>query len=332
MPEIPQNPNKNLTPDWFVQGALTRIGDMLDRLTGRGWKPSSSLATSGLIERMKTLMEGEIEEAENGRKFVPHNIKLKMQWDKFSTDSEESMKALENELLIAAVDFINDNRYYTYAPLRLEVKPDYFTSGVKLFVGYDNTDEEAELNVTVPGMNVTDLLPKQDAARIRTLKAQFAVPNGQMTKHFDLEPNRRISVGRTKENDIALDDPSVSKFHASVMINSDGHVVVADTGSTNGTFVDGERIAYGKAMTVNRSVKFGTVEVNFTVQQPVAEPAELPPIDKFSSGDLRVSKQIETIMPSAAQPETYVPAQPQPDQNPALTGEKETGPPRGHEE
>src|SRR5918996_629629 len=106
-----QPQKKNFTPDWFVQGALTRIGDMFDRLTGRGWKPSSSLATSEVIERMKRLMSAEIKSVENGRKFVPHNIKLKMQWDKFSTDSETSLKALENELLTAAVDFINDHRY-----------------------------------------------------------------------------------------------------------------------------------------------------------------------------------------------------------------------------
>ena len=327
MPEIPQNSNKNLTPDWFVQGALTRIGDMFDRLTGRGWRPSSSLATSGLIERMKVLMEAEIKEAENGRKFVPHNIKLKMQWDKFSTDSEESMKALENELLIAAVDFINDRRYYTYAPLRVEVKPDYFTSGVKLFVGYDNEDEEAELNVTVPGMNVSDFdIPTAPSAS-RTLTARFL----DRSKKFELEPNRRISIGRTKENDIALDDPSVSKFHASVMINSDGRVVVADTGSTNGTFVDGERIAYGKAMTVNRSVKFGTVEVVFTLEQPIAKPAELPPTEKFTPSDFEAAKRPETIVP-IVKTEADVAPQPNLTQSRVFTGEIETEAPNGRDE
>lgn len=289
MPETPQDTKKNLTPDWFVQGALTRIGDMLDRLTGRGWKPSSSLATSGLIERMKVLMRSEAKEVESGRKFVPHNIKLKMQWDKFSTDSETSLKALENELLTAAVDFINDHRYYTSAPLKVEVKPDYFTSGVKLFVSYENADEEAELDVTIADTNLQHMIPNQGAepgavpTGLRTLTAKFPTPAGEKVRHFELEPNKRISIGRTKENDIALDDPSVSKFHASVMVNSDGRIVVADTGSTNGTFVDGERIAYGKAMTVNRSVKFGTIEVNFTVDQPIAKPAELPPTEAFAS-------------------------------------------------
>src|SRR5215210_5905485 len=125
MPDNPQTPKKSITPDWLVQGALTKIGDTLDRLTGRRWRPSSSLATSGLIERMKALLDSEATEDEEKRKFVPHNIKLKMQWDKFSTDSEDALRKLEYELLTAAVDHISDNRYYTHAPLNLEVKPDY---------------------------------------------------------------------------------------------------------------------------------------------------------------------------------------------------------------
>ena len=39
-----------------------------------------------------------------------------MQWDKFSTDAEDAIKKLEHELLTAAIDHINDNRYHTYAP------------------------------------------------------------------------------------------------------------------------------------------------------------------------------------------------------------------------
>src|SRR5687768_13045848 len=186
MPDNPQPSKKSITPDWLVQGALTRIGDTFDRLTGRRWKPSSSLATSGLIERLKMLLDAEIKENAEGQKFVPHNIKLKMQWDKFSTDSEEGLKKLEHELLTAAVDHISDNRYFTYAPLKLEVKPDYFTQGVKLFVSFDKFDEserEAELNVTVPAAYVAHLIPdevKQLASG--TLLVRFTADSGPVEK------------------------------------------------------------------------------------------------------------------------------------------------------
>ena len=315
MPSEPQTPKKTITPDWLVQGALTRVGDMFDKLTGRSWKPANSLATSGLIERMKTLLNAEIKQDAEGRNFVPHNIKLKMQWDKFSTDSEENLKKLENELLTAAVDHISDNRYYTYAPIKLEAKPDYFTEGVKLFVSFDTfheTEREAELNVTIPAAKVSDLLPdvapvveKMKAAGALVVK--FDIGSGPVERRFDIEEGKRLSVGRTKENDVALDHTSVSKMHASLLLNSEAKLVVADTGSTNGTYLNGERIAYGKAIEVFASdtIKFGAIDVE--LEFTPAPPPPPPSVDEVSStastetynvGEFQFSKKTEVIAPA----------------------------------
>src|SRR4030095_2028304 len=137
---------------WLVRGILTKIGDIFDRLTERGWNPPSSLATSELIERLKALLDAEAENPDGRGLFVPHNIQLKMQWDKFSADSDESLRKLENELLTAAIDHLNDKRYYTYHPFSIEVRPDYFTSGVKLLASFDTFVDEGEaaaINVIV---------------------------------------------------------------------------------------------------------------------------------------------------------------------------------------
>ena len=52
----------------------------------------------------------------------------------------------------------------------------------------------------------------------------------------------RISVGRTRRNDIRLPHASVSKFHAYFMQQDDGKWAVIDAGSRNGTFVDNEQL------------------------------------------------------------------------------------------
>lgn len=262
-----------MSADWLVQGVLTKIGDTFDRLLGRGWKPSSSLATSELAERLKALVDAEARETSDKRKFVPHNITLKMQWDKFSTDSDDSLKKLETELLTALVDHINDRRYYTYAPISLAVKPDYFTNGVKLFASFDKTAEdesEVSVDVTVPNLKVevpeSQSLPAASLSGIR-LATRFEIAGNPIEKVLSINAGQRISVGRTRESDLALDDPSVSKMHASLLLNTDGQLMVADTGSTNGTFVDGERIAYGKGIVFSPSQKlrFGTVNVEMEV-------------------------------------------------------------------
>jgi len=262
---------KGITPDWLVRGVLTKIGDIFDRLTGRGWKPSSGLATSELIERLKALLDSEARDEEPGCKFVPNNIKLKMQWDKFSSDSDEGMRKLEIELLAAAVDHINDKRYYTHAPLAVQVKPDYFTPGVRLTVTFDKIEDEKEaaVDLSVPGSEQRQVNEPISPHKIKkSYVATFSVAGKERRSVLEIERGARLSVGRTKENDLSIDDQSVSKIHASLTIDDRGNLIVADTGSTNGTFINGERIPYGKAVFVGNGgrVKFGSVEVSFTGQ------------------------------------------------------------------
>ena len=260
---------KSISPDWLVRGILTKIGETFDRLTGRNWKPTSSLATSELIDRLKKLLDAEVKDLNEKGKFVPHNIKLKMQWDKFSTDADESLKKLEHELLTAAVDHINDQRYHTFAPMKLEITPDYFTEGVKLLASFDKfaeNESEAAVNVTVPDLKNVIIAPAEEV-KIKPEKeiyaAEFTVQG--KTKYIELgfADGQRLSVGRTKENDLSIDDASVSKIHAALVLNAEKQLMVADTGSTNGTFINNQRIAYGKAIPINAGdqLKFGTVEV-----------------------------------------------------------------------
>ncbi|MFI0164112.1 FHA domain-containing protein [Streptomyces sp. NPDC017095] len=52
----------------------------------------------------------------------------------------------------------------------------------------------------------------------------------------------RITVGRSADADVPLDDPDVSRLHCAVTVGADGRVSVADLGSTNGTVLDGTRV------------------------------------------------------------------------------------------
>lgn len=271
-------PTKTASPDWFVRGALTRIGDTFDRFLGRKWVPSSSLATSEIIERIKKLVDSEAKEVPGKGLVVPHDIKLKVQWNKFATDSEATVEKLTNELLVATADHINDSLYYTYAPLAISVEADYFIEGVKIAASFSEFaagSASAEMNVTMAGVDIPKELAAADTSRESSgpfrVRAVYEIAGTAKQKELMLTPGRGVSIGRVTSNELVLDDKSVSKIHASLSVDRSGKLHIADTGSTNGTFINGERIAYGKAIGLEGDAKvtFGSVDVTF---EPVAAP------------------------------------------------------------
>ncbi|MGC3004122.1 FHA domain-containing protein, partial [Streptomyces sp. G35A] len=58
---------------------------------------------------------------------------------------------------------------------------------------------------------------------------------------WTLDPSRSYTLGRDPQGDVVLDDARVSWRHATISFNGRSWVV-EDHGSTNGTFVQGQRI------------------------------------------------------------------------------------------
>ena len=56
---------------------------------------------------------------------------------------------------------------------------------------------------------------------------------------------RIIKIGKDKSNDIHKDlinDPAVSRIHCEIFLDDKGNVFLTDKGSTNGTYVNGNKI------------------------------------------------------------------------------------------
>src|SRR6476646_10829108 len=58
---------------------------------------------------------------------------------------------------------------------------------------------------------------------------------------FPLKMNRQVTIGRSSELDMVLVEDMVSRKHAKITVGP-GKVLIEDLGSTNGTFVNGEKI------------------------------------------------------------------------------------------
>ncbi len=57
------------------------------------------------------------------------------------------------------------------------------------------------------------------------------------------EKTEQISIGRSPDNDICLDDDLVSRHHATLFLQKDGTWRLEDLSSSNGTFVNGNQVA-----------------------------------------------------------------------------------------
>ena len=77
----------------------------------------------------------------------------------------------------------------------------------------------------------------------------------------------RFLIGRAPQCDIQCQLPGISRIHASIEVLPRRGVVICDENSTNGTFVDGERI---QRVALDRSASLRIGELNFALR-PVSE-------------------------------------------------------------
>lgn len=73
-------------------------------------------------------------------------------------------------------------------------------------------------------------------------------------------------IGRAEDNDLFLLDGSLSRQHARVEVE-DGRVTLVDLGSTNGTFVEGERIDR-RELVGGEALRCGSVELRYVPHRP----------------------------------------------------------------
>jgi two-component system, NtrC family, sensor kinase len=80
---------------------------------------------------------------------------------------------------------------------------------------------------------------------------------------FEVRPDSaRVSIGRSPQCDIWLQDPCVSRHHADLIALAEGRFVVEDRGSTHGVLVSGERIQQAE-LSDRVELKLGTVACEF---------------------------------------------------------------------
>src|SRR6266566_4681547 len=93
------------------------------------------------------------------------------------------------------------------------------------------------------------------------------------TQEIVLKPGAN-RLGRNEQNDLPINDPTVSGFHCEIAFEQDT-VIVRDLGSTNGTFINSVPIRQA-ILEPGQTLRLGRVELFF--------PADAPPPTTTVSG------------------------------------------------
>jgi hypothetical protein len=97
-------------------------------------------------------------------------------------------------------------------------------------------------------------------------RAVLAVTRGPLAGQvFDLSPTSATSLGRSKANDLVLDDVSVSSQHCRIR-PEDAAFTLIDMKSTNGTFVNERRVSSHK-LAEGDVIRVGEVQLQFRTDQ-----------------------------------------------------------------
>jgi hypothetical protein len=125
----------------------------------------------------------------------------------------------------------------------------------RVLVGIRSTDRtippDETLDVRTPGPHVEAEVELEVFPLVKKPGASFA---------------DRITIGRTHNNDIAIVDHSVSRFHAYVR-QAGGGWVIADAGSKNGSWLRGSALEVRRevALPSKAALLLGEVELTFYV-------------------------------------------------------------------
>lgn len=227
----------------FLRKLLERVGVEADRVFGRTrGRPTPEHFVPALNRAIETNLTPD---PKGVRRVAPSLITVALSYELHSRLDEETRSELEKEITQAAEQYITDHRYQVVGSLSVQILCDPYLR------------KPYEIRVE-PG-------PARSHARAFVLVSAEG-------REIRLEPGepgtpRRWTIGRAADNNIYLDDPSLSRFHASLAMNESGEIMLADLGSANGTFVNRERITQPRTLQAGDEIVFGTVRFQLLARE-----------------------------------------------------------------
>lgn len=225
--------------------------DRLEQLASRiieGWTGrlfGAKLQPVQLAKRLIRAMESH-QTVSLAKTFVPNSYVLSLSPSDFA-QFEQYRRSLERDLSEAVLGAARDRGFtlLAYPTVELERDEDQAPGDVRVSCAMvDATGEEVDPGSKALGgveAGHTMVLDREALLheKPRAPKAELEIVRERRRIKLGAEP---CSIGRDPQNDVVLDDRAISRKHAEIRLRL-GRYTLYDLQSTNGTFVNGRRVA-----------------------------------------------------------------------------------------
>lgn len=112
----------------------------------------------------------------------------------------------------------------------------------------------------------TEELPVIETSSISLAHLHFLAYAGQSSNRVEIIVQDKTTLGRGKENDILIKDDFVSKYHITIF-HEQGKMWIKDHDTTNGTFINGVKVASEEKTYVSDDAEVRIGQTEFVIKK-----------------------------------------------------------------
>lgn len=230
----------------------------LERMVGRLFRGASTdgVKPVEIANRLRNTMDDEAFALSEGRTVAPHSFTIRLGDDDYAK-AREWGQPLAQELADVALEHAQAQDYTLRDAVRVTFRHDASLQRGRLEVDASLGGPQAPAP-RPPARPAPEPVQQYMTERITpSLRPVIDIDGDRYAINAD-----RVSIGRSSEADITLPDGGISRKHVG-LIREGEHVYVEDLGSTNGTLVDGRKIADRVRLRDGSVIKAGHTTMTF---------------------------------------------------------------------
>lgn len=246
-----------------LQSLENGLGRIVDGVLNRAFK--NNVRPIEIGRRLIREMDTQRSVNSLGQRIVPNHYTVTLSSADFDA-LEPYVHPLIEELVHAAEQYCTDEGYTLTGSVTVDISRDDTAARRKVVVSseFTSSPESApappapKLPLTTPPTLVQASVP---AAPPMALHATLVLSDG---RDYPLGETPMV-IGRLSECDITIEDPNISRRHATITLLDDTFRIM-DLGSTNGTKVNGARISSQFTLSHGDEITIGLVSMRFEIR------------------------------------------------------------------